>query len=187
MFRQLRPYRTFGVEEMNSSETLKPNNNRYGPICEDMCCSDADCMMIGMCTGELVRVSQLRDPAPAPRHFHRNEVLNIHLSSPKVTVTTLDFCPFDSHHILVGYADGDLSLYNTKHAAPLRTWTSISSVDDDAIRSVRWAKSRPGVFLILFESSELQIWDLIKRCDGPITCMNLIRDHKISFSSSVRA
>eukprot|EP00938_MAST-03A_sp_MAST-3A-sp1_P001615 g1615.t1 len=39
----------------------------YGPVCEDMCCSDADCILVGMCTGELIRVSQLRDPAPAPR------------------------------------------------------------------------------------------------------------------------
>ena len=130
-------------------------------------------------------MSQLRDPAPAPRQFHRNEVLDIHLSAPKVTVTTLDFCPFDAHHILVGYADGDLSLYNTKHAAPLRTWTSTSSLaeDDDTVIQVRWSQSRPGVFLVLFKSSELQVWDLIRRCDGPISRTNLLRDHKISTSS----
>ena len=130
-------------------------------------------------------MSQLRDPAPAPRQFHRNEVLDIHLSAPKVTVTTLDFCPFDAHHILVGYADGDLSLYNTKHAAPLRTWTSTSSLaeDDDTVIQVRWSQSRPGVFLVLFKSSELQVWDLIRRCDGPISRTNLIRDFKISTTS----
>lgn len=153
-----------------------------------MGCSDADCILIGMRTGQLVRVSQLRDPAPAPRQFHRDEVLGIFLSAPTVTVTTLDFCPFVQNHVLVGYADGDLSLYNTKHAAPLRTWTSTSksssSNDDDTVIRVRWSPGCPGVFFVLFESSELQLWNIIQRFDGPISSTNLYNDEKMVVHTS---
>lgn len=150
-------------------------------VASDLTCEDetSSTFLIGTSRGDIVRTSRFDDIlVRPPRRFHRNEVIRSLLTSSSVAVTSLSMSPFPRSsfslacktrgYVLASFEDGCISLYDTFHAAPLRTWYTSSSTKETKALRVRWSSSVPGVFFALLARGELQTWDLLQRHDGPI-------------------
>ena len=156
--------------ELNVSARLNASTrvtSDVGPSCFDMATQGSN-VLIGMSNGRMIRTCRF-GRAPAPIRYDRQSVLARSLSAPGVDVACVARCPFSSTHFLVGYADGDLSLYDANHAAALRTWPApLGSDCEYSVRRIRWSPTRPGIFFVLFESGVLQTWDLVRNSQAPL-------------------
>lgn len=79
---------------------------------------------------------------------------------PIVDVTSIDFSPFNQPCFLAGSSDGSFSLYRTKSENPLVTWSTVTK--GRPVKCVRWSRSRPCVFYVLDDSSNLYVFNIVE-------------------------
>ncbi|XP_032222852.2 cytoplasmic dynein 2 intermediate chain 1 isoform X2 [Nematostella vectensis] len=99
-----------------------------------------------------------------------------------VEISAMDVSPWQLPCILVGSKDGILRLYNIRNEFPLSTWSHFTR--GIPILSVRWSRSRPGVFFVLDEDSGLYIWDLLENESGPAAVERFKHGRVTSFELS---
>lgn len=94
-----------------------------------------------------------------------------------VDVTTIDFSPFCHPCFLAGSSDGSFSLYHTKSENPLVTWPTITK--GRPVKCIRWSRSRPCVFYVLDDSSNLYVFNIVEGDSVP-KCIEQISKHRVT-------
>uniref|UniRef100_A0A4X2KKL5 Dynein 2 intermediate chain 1 n=1 Tax=Vombatus ursinus TaxID=29139 RepID=A0A4X2KKL5_VOMUR len=83
-----------------------------------------------------------------------------------VKVTVIDFSPFGEPVFLAGCSDGSIRLHQLNSEYPVCQWNN--STNGQAIISLKWAQTRPAVFLVQDDISNIYIWDLLENDLGPV-------------------
>nr|XP_055203552.1 cytoplasmic dynein 2 intermediate chain 1 isoform X8 [Gorilla gorilla gorilla] len=83
-----------------------------------------------------------------------------------VKVNVIDFSPFGEPIFLAGCSDGSIRLHQLSSAFPLLQWDS--STDSHAVTGLQWSPTRPAVFLVHDDTSNIYIWDLLQSDLGPV-------------------
>ncbi|PNI36048.1 WDR60 isoform 6 [Pan troglodytes] len=83
-----------------------------------------------------------------------------------VKVNVIDFSPFGEPIFLAGCSDGSIRLHQLSSAFPLLQWDS--STDSHAVTGLQWSPTRPAVFLVQDDTSNIYIWDLLQSDLGPV-------------------
>ncbi|XP_030682216.1 WD repeat-containing protein 60 isoform X3 [Nomascus leucogenys] len=88
-----------------------------------------------------------------------------------VKVNVIDFSPFGEPIFLAGCSDGSIRLHQLSCAFPLLQWDS--STDSHAVTGLQWSPTRPAVFLVQDDTSNIYIWDLLQSDLGPVAKQQL--------------
>ncbi|KAJ8306899.1 hypothetical protein KUTeg_014983 [Tegillarca granosa] len=101
-----------------------------------------------------------------------------------VDVFTVDFSPFGHPCFLVSCSDSTVHLYGIKTDKPLVSWYS-RIWGGNQLLCARWSRSRPCVFYVLDEDSNLYIFDLLENDVMPSKVEKLSKERvmHISFTS----
>ncbi|KAK3591390.1 hypothetical protein CHS0354_005310 [Potamilus streckersoni] len=97
-------------------------------------------------------------------------------------VTCIDFSPFEKPCFLAGYKDGSFSLYHTKSEKPIMTWSSVTQ--GRPILSVMWSRSRPCLFFVFDDSSNMYIFDLLEGDTVPKHIERVSKERVVSVACS---
>ncbi|KAL5010884.1 hypothetical protein ScPMuIL_013189 [Solemya velum] len=102
-----------------------------------------------------------------------------------VMITSIDFSPFDEPCFLVGCADGCVHMFNTKSEKPIVSLPRLTN--GNKVVCVRWSCSRPCVFFVLDDDSNIWVVDIIEGdttptcqarvAQGKVVCLELSVDH----------
>ena len=119
-------------------------------------------------------------------------------------LTSVDFSPFSEHVFLVspsanllivevsvfsgflqsGSENGSLRLHHVACDLPLVTWPNTTR--GASIRCVRWSRSRPAVFFVLDDTSQLHIWDLTMSDGGALKSERIAEERWDSLRCKIR-
>ncbi|XP_076090421.1 cytoplasmic dynein 2 intermediate chain 1-like isoform X3 [Mytilus galloprovincialis] len=106
------------------------------------------------------------------------------LSDSPVDVRSIDFSPFGHPCFLASTAEGCVHLFGTKSdiyvldEKPLLTWPS-KIWGTRNLRCVRWSRSRPCVFYVLDDQSQLYTFDILEGDAMPAKMENLSKENVI--------
>ncbi|XP_052059212.1 cytoplasmic dynein 2 intermediate chain 1-like isoform X9 [Mytilus californianus] len=100
------------------------------------------------------------------------------LTDSPVDVRSIDFSPFGHPCFLASTAEGCVHLFGTKSEKPLLTWPSKIWGTRD-LRCVRWSRSRPCVFYVLDDHSQLYTFDILEGDAMPAKMETLSKENVI--------
>ncbi|XP_071155287.1 cytoplasmic dynein 2 intermediate chain 1-like isoform X6 [Mytilus edulis] len=100
------------------------------------------------------------------------------LSDSPVDVRSIDFSPFGHPCFLASTAEGCVHLFGTKSEKPLLTWPS-KIWGTRNLRCVRWSRSRPCVFYVLDDQSQLYTFDILEGDAMPAKMETLSKENVI--------
>ncbi|XP_068942170.1 cytoplasmic dynein 2 intermediate chain 1 [Petaurus breviceps papuanus] len=83
-----------------------------------------------------------------------------------VKVTVIEFSPFGEPVFLAGCSDGSIRLHQLNSEYPICQWNN--STNGQAIIALKWTQTRPAVFLVQDDISNIYIWDLLENDLGPV-------------------
>uniref|UniRef100_G3TF59 Cytoplasmic dynein 2 intermediate chain 1 n=1 Tax=Loxodonta africana TaxID=9785 RepID=G3TF59_LOXAF len=83
-----------------------------------------------------------------------------------VKVNVIDFSPFGEPIFLAGCSDGSIRLHQLTSEYPLMQWNN--STNGQAITGLQWSLTRPAVFLVQDDTSNIYIWDLLESDLAPV-------------------
>lgn len=110
------------------------------------------------------------------------------LSDTPVDVRNIDFSPFGHPCFLVTTEEGCVHLFGTKTAKPLLSWPS-KIWGTRNLKCVRWSRSRPCVFYVLDDRSQLYTFDILEGDAMPVKMESLSKEVNvacISFTSHIK-
>lgn len=76
-----------------------------------------------------------------------------------------------------GCSDGSIRLHQLSSAFPLLQWDS--STDSHAVTGLQWSPTRPAVFLVQDDTSNIYIWDLLQSDLGPVAKQHLSPNRQV--------
>ncbi|CAC5399507.1 WDR60 [Mytilus coruscus] len=100
------------------------------------------------------------------------------LTDSPVDVRSIDFSPFGHPCFLASTAEGCVHLFGTKSEKPLLTWPS-KIWGTRNLRCVRWSHSRPCVFYVLDDHSQLYTFDILEGDAMPAKMETLSKENVI--------
>ncbi|XP_074123398.1 cytoplasmic dynein 2 intermediate chain 1 isoform X2 [Sminthopsis crassicaudata] len=83
-----------------------------------------------------------------------------------VKVNVIDFSPFGEPMFLAGCSDGSIRLHQLNSEYPICQWND--TTNGQAIIALKWTQTRPAVFLVQDDISNIYIWDLLENDLGPV-------------------
>ncbi|XP_033050984.1 WD repeat-containing protein 60 isoform X2 [Trachypithecus francoisi] len=98
-----------------------------------------------------------------------------------VKVNVIDFSPFGEPIFLAGCSDGSIRLHQLSSAFPLLQWDS--STDSHAVTGLQWSPTRPAVFLVQDDTSNIYIWDLLQSDLGPVAKQQLSPNRLVAMAA----
>ncbi|XP_011927691.1 PREDICTED: WD repeat-containing protein 60 isoform X6 [Cercocebus atys] len=98
-----------------------------------------------------------------------------------VKVNVIDFSPFGEPIFLAGCSDGSIRLHQLSSAFPLLQWDS--STDSHAVTGLQWSPTRPAVFLVQDDTSNIYIWDLLQSDLGPVVKHHLSPNRLVAMAA----
>ncbi|XP_072865674.1 cytoplasmic dynein 2 intermediate chain 1 isoform X5 [Chlorocebus sabaeus] len=98
-----------------------------------------------------------------------------------VKVNVIDFSPFGEPIFLAGCSDGSIRLHQLSSAFPLLQWDS--STDSHAVTGLQWSPTRPAVFLVQDDTSNIYIWDLLQSDLGPVAKQHLSPNRLVAMAA----
>ncbi|XP_047619116.1 cytoplasmic dynein 2 intermediate chain 1 isoform X2 [Phacochoerus africanus] len=122
--------------------------------------SDPNRFVVGTDLG-LISHGSRQDSRASPRLFRPQQP-----GVRPVRVTAIDFSPFGEPVFLAGCSDGSIRLHQLAAERPLLQWED--STGGRAVTGLRWAPTRPAVFLVQDDASCVYIWDLLESDLGPV-------------------
>uniref|UniRef100_A0A8D1VM69 Cytoplasmic dynein 2 intermediate chain 1 n=1 Tax=Sus scrofa TaxID=9823 RepID=A0A8D1VM69_PIG len=122
--------------------------------------SDPNHFVVGTDLG-LISHGSRQDSRASPRLFRPQQP-----GVRPVRVTAIDFSPFGEPVFLAGCSDGSIRLHQLAAERPLLQWED--STGGRAVTGLRWAPTRPAVFLVQDDASCVYIWDLLESDLGPV-------------------
>ncbi|CAG9863747.1 unnamed protein product [Phyllotreta striolata] len=100
---------------------------------------------------------------------------------------SLECCPFSSEYFLVGYENGDISLFSRSSEKPLMILSDKDKSRISAIESIEWSRDKSTVIYSKDDDNNINVWDLDESDMVPlytipykenIACMRIIKDEK---------
>ncbi len=61
---------------------------------------------------------------------------------------------------LAGYGNGEIRLYHINYMTPIKTW--LLGCNNNKIKQIEWLQCRSSAFLVIDESDNLYMWDLLQ-------------------------
>ncbi|XP_026307285.1 WD repeat-containing protein 60 isoform X3 [Piliocolobus tephrosceles] len=98
-----------------------------------------------------------------------------------VKVNVIDFSPFGEPIFLAGCSDGSIRLHQLSSAFPLLQWDS--STDSHAVTGLQWSPTRPAVFLVQDDASNVYLWDLLQSDLGPVAKQQLSPNRLVAMAA----
>uniref|UniRef100_A0A2K5YVN4 Cytoplasmic dynein 2 intermediate chain 1 n=1 Tax=Mandrillus leucophaeus TaxID=9568 RepID=A0A2K5YVN4_MANLE len=98
-----------------------------------------------------------------------------------VKVNVIDFSPFGEPIFLAGCSDGSIRLHQLSSTFPLLQWDS--STDSHAVTGLQWSPTRPAVFLVQDDTSNIYIWDLLQSDLGPVVKHHLSPNRLVAMAA----
>nr|XP_012641742.1 WD repeat-containing protein 60 isoform X2 [Microcebus murinus] len=122
--------------------------------------SDPNHFIVGTDMG-LVGHSTRQDLRASPKSFKPRQC-----GTRPVKVNVIDFSPFEEPIFLAGCSDGSVRLHGLGSELPLLQWDS--STDGHAVTGLQWSPTRPAMFLVQDDMSNVYVWDLLASDLGPV-------------------
>ncbi|XP_053409594.1 cytoplasmic dynein 2 intermediate chain 1 isoform X3 [Nycticebus coucang] len=136
--------------------------------------SDPNHFIVGTDTG-LIGHGTRQGVRAAPRAFRPQQC-----GARPVTVNAMDFSPFGEPIFLAGCSDGSVRLHGLSSERPLLQWDS--STNGHAVTSLQWSPTRPAVFLVQDDMSNIYVWDLLASDLGPVAIQPISPDRLVAMA-----
>ncbi|XP_060244266.1 cytoplasmic dynein 2 intermediate chain 1 isoform X2 [Meriones unguiculatus] len=97
-----------------------------------------------------------------------------------IKVNVIDFSPFEETVFLAGCSDGSIRLHQLRSEKPVLQWDS--STSGHSVTDLHWSPTRPAVFLVQDDASNIYVWDLLENDLGPVAQQPIFPDSLVAMT-----
>ncbi len=125
----------------------------FQTLCMNASISNVNDFYIATNVGQIVHIN--RKGSSFSSSLLKSDILN-----GLVYVNCVSF-HHELHEIfLAGYGNGEIRLYHINYMTPIKTW--LMGCNSSKIKQIEWLQCRSSAFLVIDESDNLYMWDLLQ-------------------------